>query len=103
MDAKMIKVQKLENVIINGCLQIAALQMEIPGNDFPMYVIYEKPLDFPNCFVVRRYLISRHGAKLTLDHFTAATLEDARNGIPFGLVRIERDPLDEPQIVESWI
>ena len=83
------------------------------------YVIYDKPLDYPNHFVVRRHFIASEASK-TIDprdvmptddpgvvcERTAQltlTLEDARMLIPQGLHRLPRELNDDPNIVEVWI
>ena len=70
-----------------------------------MWVIYERPRDYPMSYVVRRWVIgAKPGEPMPTDEFrTAPTLEGARNCVPGYCVRLERDPRDEPQIVECWI
>lgn len=70
-----------------------------------MYVIYEKPKDFPTGFVVRKMVIQR-GNPIPIPAGvlgTADTLEKARQFLPPGLTNLHRDPRDEPQIVETWM
>lgn len=68
-----------------------------------MYVIYDKPADWPNGFVVRVWIVSRAivvpGPVLGSD---VATLEEARALVPVGHVNIGRNPEDDPTIVEVW-
>jgi hypothetical protein len=71
-----------------------------------MFVVYDHPRDYPDHFVVRRWIIgAQPGEPLSDDGwlYIADTLEQIRNYIPPHCVRLERDPNDEPQIVESWI
>ena len=68
-----------------------------------MYVVYERPLDFPNSFVVRHWIVDADGGKPTDWMVVGKTLDDVRQAIPGYCVRLERSPEDEPQIVESWI
>jgi hypothetical protein len=35
--------------------------------------------------------------------YVARTLEDAREAVPAGLYRMDRDVNDDPRIVETWI
>jgi len=64
-----------------------------------LWVIYDHPFDFPQAFVARRYVIDRPTADIIQGH----TLEAVREKLPAGLARIERDPKDDPKIVEMWL
>lgn len=66
-----------------------------------MFVIYERPKDYPDHYVIRRW----GGPGLQdRDYFQLGkTLEEARRFVPPHCIRFPRDPRDEPQIVESWI
>ncbi|WP_423396070.1 hypothetical protein [Burkholderia sp. LMG 21824] len=73
---------------------------------FSIWVIYERPTDYPNGYVARRLRASSTGGVVTSprDVLVGDTLDEVRAQLrPFGLYRIPRDPRDEPQIVESWI
>lgn len=65
----------------------------------PIWVIYENPVDLPDRFVARKWLLDRPTGEL----HQARTLEDLRNKLPRGLVKLNRDPSDDPKIVECWI
>jgi hypothetical protein len=68
------------------------------------YVIYERPKDYPDSFVVRCWDIKR-GADAPIPHAVGclcASLEEARDQVPVGHVNIGRMAEDEPQIVEVW-
>lgn len=68
------------------------------------FVIYEKPKDFPDKFVVRRFVIAGPEPAPDKEPWAVVdTLEAARKKVPWGQYRIERDPSDDPVIVESWI
>lgn len=72
-----------------------------------IWTVYEKPSDYPLSFVARRFVLDRP----TTDLVVAPDLESVRNWLQmhaheygeFCGVRLERDPLDEPQIVEGWL
>lgn len=67
----------------------------------PVWVIYEKG---PRAFVVRCWRME-DGALFAEGEphaGTIATLEDARALIPQGLLRVERAPIEDPTIVETW-
>jgi hypothetical protein len=71
-----------------------------------MFVVYDRPLDYPEHYVMRRWIIGAvEGQPIPdKDYFVIAkTLDEVRVAIPPHCVRLERDPNDEPQIVESWI
>ncbi len=65
-----------------------------------IYAIYEKPSDYPDLFVVRKFLndVPQEIAGV------AETLEKARQYLPKekGLVNIGQDP-EDPNIVEVWM
>jgi len=68
-----------------------------------MYTIYCKPLDYPNNFVVRKFLIGSGDVITTDEIHIGDTLEEARAFIPYRLVKLMRDPNDNPSVVETWI
>jgi hypothetical protein len=69
-----------------------------------IYVITEKPSDFPEHFVVRRQAIGPGGSvHWDPEAKTAPTLADARKHVPPGLIRFARAPSDDPVIVETWL
>jgi hypothetical protein len=73
-------------------------------NPLCVWVIYEKPRDFPNHFVVRRqWAVGKNHIEVDRECHLTRTLEEARKLIPLGLYRFPRDPSDDPFIVESWL
>lgn len=68
-----------------------------------MWVIYNSPRDHPGKFVVRLFNVYPSGPEPQQWHVVCDGLDDARDHVPAGLVRINRDARDEPQIVESWL
>jgi len=71
-----------------------------------MWVIYERPSDYPDGYVARRCYAKSDGGILMsrTEFFTGASLDEVRAQLaPFHLHRIKRDPRDEPQIVETWL
>lgn len=69
----------------------------------PVFTVYESPKDYPGKFVIRRWI------GMDPDREPVAvgdTLEDVRAELkklnPY-LVRLERDVLDDPVILETWI
>lgn len=67
----------------------------------PMWVIYDRPRDYPDHVVVRKWLVREQAEP------TPCTLHDsieaARAALPPGLVCLPRDPHDDPFIVETWL
>lgn len=71
-------------------------------NYLTIWVIYDHPADHPYDFVVRpSYVypgrVAFGPAKMS------GTLEGARDLLPEGLYRMDRDPDDDPVIVETWL
>jgi hypothetical protein len=69
-----------------------------------LYVIYERPRDYPDHFVCRLWINS-----LAIDPPCAicSTLEEVRrklrHQVPAGLINLGRFPEDDPTIVEVWV
>lgn len=64
-----------------------------------IFVIYERPLDFPESFVVRRWF----NDQMTPDYELAPSLVEARKLVPPSAdFRTPRCEGDDPCIVEMW-
>jgi hypothetical protein len=69
-----------------------------------VWVIYERPRDFPQGYVLRAQYAMRGGAvKPSADAWYADDADKLRAIVPFGLARMPRMPDDDPKIVETWI
>lgn len=70
-----------------------------------LWTIYERPLDYPDGFVVRLHRVLPGMSVATNHAVVAESLEEARGLIPgrCSMLRVPRSPQDEPQIVESWL
>ena len=69
----------------------------------PLWTVYEKPLDHPQGFVARRFESGKGFHGPTMDTVTGE-LEDIRAIFRLaGLIKLDRDVEDEPQIVETWV
>jgi hypothetical protein len=69
-----------------------------------MWVVYERPTDFPDHCVARCHLINGRGTFPTDMLIQAETLEALRQTLhENGLTCLKRHPQDEPQIVETWL
>jgi hypothetical protein len=68
-----------------------------------MYVIYCRPADYPDSYVVRRWGIGDGYARPEdVPLAVVPTLRWARAQIPEGLFHHRRQPQDDPVIVETW-
>lgn len=83
----------------SGCLSVEELKMM---RVLEMWVISERPSDFPTKFVARKFEVT-NVPKPTDETKVADTLEEVRGMLPPGLFCLARDPADEPQIVETWL
>lgn len=71
------------------------------GRDLLMWTVYENPGDFPGKVVAKP---SSLFAGTPVDFVLVAdSLAGIRKMLPPGLVRIEREPNDDPVIVEVWM
>ncbi len=69
-----------------------------------MYTVYRKPSDFPDSYVVRRWAVSAGAVAAETGLWCLAdSLEGARQSIPPGAFRLDRNPADDPVIVEVWL
>lgn len=73
------------------------------SNHLQLWVVYDRPRDFPNCFVARLFLVGPEVNGPTNRCLLARSLEGVRRMLPPGLTRLDRHPTDEPQIVETWL
>lgn len=68
-------------------------------NVLVVWVIYERPRDFPTKYVVRRWCgLSPDAKPLLFD-----SLREARQAIPTGLFRLPQQQQDDPVILETWL
>lgn len=69
-----------------------------------MWVIYERPRDYPEHFVVRRWEVAqRGGPRPTSDAWLAPSLSAARCAVPAGRFNMGRAQQDDAVISEVWI
>jgi len=75
------------------------------SDDLSLFTIYDHPTDVPEPFgfVVREWHIRKEGAVPDPEARFAMTLEEARALIPAGLYCLDRNPEDDPKIVETWL
>ena len=68
-----------------------------------MWTVYDKPKDYPDATVARRFEIEG-GQERATDDLLRASLEELRRVFDeAGLYRIMRAEDDEPHIVEVWL
>lgn len=72
------------------------------GDALAFFVIFDRPLDFPQHFVVRRQFATRGCVVNDVVPRLAASLEEARQLVPPGLYRQPRQDGDDAFIVETW-
>lgn len=70
-----------------------------------LWTVYDRPKDYPNSFVARRFLIDAYGAKPTESIIISDNLRVLRNILAYEmhLTCLNREQGDDPNIVESWI
>jgi hypothetical protein len=69
-----------------------------------MWTVYERPSDYPENYVARLFEVDAVGSHATENIVIAPDLEFLRAlMIGMGLVKMVRDPKDDPVIVEVWI
>lgn len=75
------------------------------NNALPIVTVYHGTLDYGDKYVARVYAVERGNSEPinTGCVYAADTLEAVRAEIPPTMVRLDRDPLDELTVVESWI
>jgi hypothetical protein len=68
-----------------------------------MFVIYDRPAEFPGHYVVRM-AAAKYGKPLArCDLMLANSLEEARGAIPDGYECFPRSMEDEASVVETWL
>lgn len=67
-----------------------------------MWVVYNRPHDYPGQVVVRKWLAFQGEARATDTIITGYSVAEVRAQIPRGLHCQPRDESDDPHIVEVW-
>lgn len=68
-----------------------------------LWTVSERPRDYPQGFLARRWAVTQDGAIPTEDVVKAPTLAECRAGLPRGLVPMPRHDDDAAAIVEVWL
>lgn len=73
------------------------------ANGVHMWVVFDRPVDFPDHYVVRKQIAySGRVVPTEVPWSLGATLDDVRATLPAGLARLERDERDVTPLVEVW-
>lgn len=69
-----------------------------------MWTIYKHPKDYPDSYVARLWEADAGGPRMTASVVIASSLEFLREQMmDMGLVKLDRQPDDDPVIVEVWL
>jgi hypothetical protein len=81
----------------------------VPANALAMFVVYDHPIDYPEYWVVRRWIVAPSDddgrpVREVMDVVPrlALSLAEARALVPRGLYRQARLEGDDPFIAETW-
>ena len=66
---------------------------------FPLICIYNNPKDYPGKYVARLWDVDKPTNMVAI----AESLEEIREAKPPEMIIMERQPNDDPVIVETWI
>jgi hypothetical protein len=66
----------------------------------PIWTVYDHPKDFPNRFVARLWIGERATGNVIVEQ-NLNVLRDRLEGM--GLVKLMRQPSDDPVILETWL
>lgn len=66
---------------------------------FPLICIYKNPKDYPGKYIARLWDVDRPTNIVAI----AESLEEIRETKPADMVIMQRQPQDDPVIVETWI
>ena len=77
--------------------------MRVDRTVVEIWTIYDRPLDFPEGFIARRFEVVPGSARPTTEALTGTLANLRREMERQGRVCLPRDPGDHPNVVESWI
>ncbi len=86
--------------------QVESLEMvDFSELTWPMVVIYEKPLDFPDSFIGRIWDVTKGKATPTNTFIAKDNVEAVREDIAAAgfMMKFDRADGDDPIIVETWM
>lgn len=73
------------------------------GPPLSMWVVYDRPKDYPDGYIARRHEAHPGYSLPTGDTMTSETLDGLRAKLAPGRARFPREPNDDPVIVETWV
>lgn len=73
------------------------------NDELLIWTVYDHPRDYPAEWIARCWTIRDGQPAPTTDIRRGPTLDAVRALLPPGLFRLDRQPGDEPQIVETWL
>ena len=74
------------------------------AEELKIYTVYDHPDDYPDGFVLVMYVIKGDGEKYRTPLLYHDNYEDIKEEMEMrGLMRLDRDPDDDPSIKETWI
>ncbi len=82
------------------------MPMTADPNVFDVWVIYERPRDHPNHYILRKQSVSADGSiRFAVGFYKASDPEPLRQIVrdELHLTCLARADADEPQILETWI
>lgn len=79
------------------------MEGDLTAGVLAMWTIYAHPRDYPADYVMRRWEIRDNQMIATDEMALAASLEEIRKRVPYGLYRLPRSENDDPCIVEVWL
>ena len=89
--------------IIAGGLMLGQTEAARRGA-LTIWTIFDRPADFPEGYVARRFEIDEGGGSLATRDTLTGKLDDIRMALEkAGFMKMARDEGDGPQIVESWL
>lgn len=96
-----------DSTVSEGVIQVAldAHNEAYGRNELPMWAVYEHPDDDPGKYVARLRVIGPGMSEATGTALRSDKLEDLRTIFTdvMGLVRLERDTVDDPAVMELWL
>lgn len=73
-----------------------------PEPELTMWVIYERPLDYPDSYVLRRWRVMPGKVEPEPEPTAVGPLGYIRKQLPADLTCMGRNPNDDPKILETW-
>lgn len=70
-----------------------------------LWTIFDRPLDYPEHVVAREFVVLRghNDPVATPTVIVGASIDEVRALLPPDLMRLHRDPIDHPTVVETWL